>query len=116
MNIFFPLLGAPSYEWGSFVDSAVAVAVGEVPLWVRDVLSLGRATALKKGDTGARLLVCHEHLRRLLTRALVFESGLEVQEYLGLHQFVLGIAGGCFAMALSGKKLAHEPKDVVLSN
>ena len=82
-------------------------------MWVRDVLSLGRATALKKGDTGVRPLVCHEPLRRLLTRALVFESGLEVQEYLGPHQFAVGIAGGCPAMALSVQKLAHEKKDLV---
>ena len=103
VEYLFPLLRAPSYEWDSFVGLAVAVAVGEVPLWVRDVLSLGRATALKKGDTGVRPLVCHEPLRRLLTRALVFESGLEVQEYLGPHQFAVGIAGGCPAMALSVK-------------
>ena len=54
----FPLLRAPSYEWDSFVGLAVAVAVGEVPLWVRDVLSLGRATALKKGSSICLCLVC----------------------------------------------------------
>ena len=66
------LLRAPSHEWESFRILAAAIAVGEGILsWVRVVLSLGRATALKKGDAGVRPLVCHEPLRRLLTRALV---------------------------------------------
>ena len=67
-------------------------------------LSLGRATALKKGDAGVRPLVCHEPMRRLITRALVFESGSDIQQYLGPHQFAVGVAGGCLAMALSVKK------------
>ena len=109
----FPLLRANSHVWDSFSDLAVAVAVGEVPVWVREVLSLGRATALKKGDAGVRPLVCHEPMRRLITRALVFESGSDIEEYLGPHQFAVGVAGGCPAMALSVKKLAHANDSLV---
>ena len=109
----FPLLRAPSFQWDSFANLAAAIAVGDAPLWVRDVLKLGRATALKKGDAGVRPLVCHEPLRRLLTRALVFDSEIEVQEYLGPYQFAVGVAGGCPAMALSVKKLAHRNKSCV---
>ena len=66
-----PFLRAPGQEWESFENLAEAIASGEVLLWVREVLSLGRAAALKKGTTGVRPLVCHEPIRRLLTRALI---------------------------------------------
>ena len=91
----------------------MAIGIGEVPAWVRDVLSLGRATALKKGDNGVRPLVCHEPVRRLLTRALVFASGESIQSYLGPNQFAVGVQGGCPAMACSVKKLAHRHKDLI---
>ena len=44
---------------------------------------------------------------------LVFDSEIEVQEYLGPYQFAVGVAGGCPAMALSVKKLAHRNKSCV---
>ena len=96
-----PLLRASADEWLPFENLAVAIGTGEVPAWVREVLSLERATALKKGSDGIRPLVCHEPLRRLLTRALVFAAGENIQSYLGPHQFAVGIQGGCPAMACS---------------
>ena len=38
---------------------------------------------------------------------------MQFQEYLGPYQFAVGIAGGCPAMALSVKKLAHKHKRLV---
>ena len=44
----YPLLRSSGHTWAPFVHLVSAVAVGETPAWVRDILSLGRATALKK--------------------------------------------------------------------
>ena len=74
---------------------------------------MGRATALKKGATGVRPLVCHEPLRRLLTRALIFDVHEDIQAHVGPNQFAVGISGGCPAMALSVQKLAHEHRNLV---
>ena len=40
----FPLLRAASYVWSPFLQLASAIAVGDAPGWVREILSLGRAT------------------------------------------------------------------------
>ena len=90
-----------------------SIAVGDAPLWVREILSLGRATALKKPDNGVRPLVCHEPLRRLITRSLVFAAGDSIQSFLGPHQFAVGTAGGCPALALSVQKLAEKYPSMV---
>ena len=90
-----------------------AIALGQVPIWVREVLSLGRATALKKGNNGVRPLVCHDPMRRLLTRALVFASREYIQSYLGPCQFAVGIKGGCPAMACCVKKLTYSKQELV---
>ena len=111
-----PLLRASGQEWEPFENLAAAIASGDVPLWVREVLSLGRATALKKGATGVRPLVCHEPLRRLLTRALIFDVHEDIQAHVGPNQFAVGISGGCPAMALSVQKLAHKHRNLVFSN
>ena len=108
-----PLLRASGQEWEPFENLAAAIASGDVPLWVREVLSLGRATALKKGATGVRPLVCHEPLRRLLTRALIFDVHEDIQAHVGPNQFAVGISGGCPAMALSVQKLAHKHRNLV---
>ena len=70
----FPLLRSAGHTWAPFSRLVSSFALGDAPLWVREVLSLGRATALKKKDNGIRPLVCHEPLRRLTTRALVFAA------------------------------------------
>ena len=91
-----------------FVNLISVIAVGDAPRWVRGILSLGRATALKKKDDGIRPLVCHEPLRRLVTRSLVFASKQDISAYLGPHQFAVGAAGGCAAFARSVLKLAEK--------
>ena len=109
----FPLLRAPGAAWNPFSQLVTAFAIGESPPWVREVLSLGRATALKKTDDGIRPLVCHEPLRRLITRSLVFASGNEIKAHLGPYQFAVGTAGGCPALALSVQKLAEKHTNLV---
>ena len=74
----FPLLRSPGHTWTPFVHLISVIAVGDAPRWVRGILSLGRATALKKKDDGIRPLVCHEPLRRLVTRSLVFASKQDI--------------------------------------
>ena len=91
----FPLLRSPGHTWTPFLRLMVSIALGDAPPWVRQVLSLGRATALKKKDNGIRPLVCHEPLRRLITRSLVFAARNDIEEYLGPYQFAVGRAGGC---------------------
>ena len=89
------------------------IAVGDAPLWVREILSLGRATALKKKDNGVRPLVCHEPLRRLITRSLIFAASDDIKAFLGPYQFAVGTAGGCHALALSVQKLAEKHNNMV---
>ena len=104
----YPLLRSSGHTWTPFAHLVSAVAVGDVPTWVREVLKLGRATALKKKDNGVRPLVCHEPLRRLITRSLVHAAGKDIKAYLGPYQFAVGTAGGCPALALSVQKLAEK--------
>ena len=56
-----PLLRASADEWLPFENLAVAIGTGEVPAWVREVLSLGRATALKKAATEYALWSATSH-------------------------------------------------------
>ena len=48
-EFLFPLLRAPTTEWGPFSRLMCSLASGAAPAWVFDVLSTGRATALRKG-------------------------------------------------------------------
>ena len=109
----FPLLRAAGYTWGPFAQLMSCIAVGDAPLWVREILSLGRATALKKKDNGVRPLVCHEPLRRLITRSLIFAASDDIKAFLGPYQFAVGTAGGCHALALSVQKLAEKHSNMV---
>ena len=109
----FPLLRAAGHTWGPFAQLMSCIAVGDAPLWVREILSLGRATALKKKDNGVRPLVCHEPLRRLITRSLIFAASDDIKAFLGPYQFAVGTAGGCHALALSVQKLAEKHSNMV---
>ena len=60
-----------------------------------------------------RPLVCHEPLRRLITRSLVFAASGSIKQHLGPHQFAVGTAGGCLALALSVQKLAEKHPEMV---
>ena len=102
-----PLLHASAQEWEPFANFVTALAMGAAP-GVREVLSLGRATALSEGNAGVRPLVCHKPMRRLITRALVFDARDNIQAHLSPHQFAVRISGGCPAMALNVKKLASK--------
>ena len=104
----FPLLRAPNYSWTPFLNLVSNIAIGDAPEWVREILSLGRATALKKKDNGVRPLVCHEPLRRLITRSLVFAASGSIKQHLGPHQFAVGTAGGCPASSPFGSFSGHE--------
>ena len=68
---------------------------------------------LKEGRRRSAPIGLSRPLRRLLTPALVKDSEDAIQEYLGPYQFAVGIAGGCPAMALSVKKLAHQHQRLV---
>ena len=58
-------------------------------------------------------MVCHEPLRRLITRSLIFAARNDIQRFLGPHQFAVGTAGGCPALALSIQKLAEKHRHMV---
>ena len=90
-----------------------SLASGVAPAWVFDVLATGRATALKKGGNNVRLLVCHDPIRRLLTRALLAAEKEQISQLLGPFQFAVNKPGGCAAMAASARKLAEKYPDLV---
>ena len=106
----FPLLRSPGHTWTPFLRLMSNIALGDASPWVREVLSLGRATALKKKDNGIRPLVCHEPFRRLITRSLIFAARDDIKTYLGPHQFAVGTPGGCAALKVSVQKLAEKHK------
>ena len=86
-----------------------SLASGVAPAWVFDVLSTGRAAALKKGGENVRPLVCHDPIRRLLTRTLLAAEKEQISQLLGPLQFAVKKPGGCAAMAASARKLAETP-------
>ena len=55
-----------------------------------------------------RPLVCHDPIRRLLTRTLLAEDQQSINAHLGPHQFAVGKSGGCAAMAASVLKLSEK--------
>ena len=111
-EFLFPLLRSDA--WGPFVDLAARIATGDAPEGVFAVLRQGRATALNKKKAGeVRPLVCHEPLRRLITRALVAESTQDIAGYLGPCQFAVGVPGGCPALAKCVQKVAEEHPEMV---
>ena len=72
---------------------------GASPDPVRQVLRLGRMTALRKEDGGVRGIVAGEVIRRLTARTIAKQLGPAVKEAIAPFQYALSTRSGCECVA-----------------
>ena len=93
----FPLLERPR-DSELLAQVASAMAVGDIPDDILDIIRLGRVTALQKPDGGIRGIVVGYVLRRLVARTIV----KQVEEGRSSHcsfQYALSTETGCECVA-----------------
>ena len=75
------------------------LARGRIPDPVRQVLRLGRMTALRKKGGGVRGIVAGEAIRRLTARTIAKQLGPAVKEATAPFQYALSTRSGCECVA-----------------
>ena len=101
---------------GLLCQVANLLARGHVPPKAKQVLRLGRVTALKKADGGVRGIVVSDVLRRLVARTIAKQCALSAEKATAPFQCALRTRAGCECVSHVFQTLTNlDPSATILS-